>query len=203
MVAKSQRGLVCLSFKGRKVGDRLEYDTPIAVSESLSISFMPTVTNLRTTDPRENQSQSPKMCQGNLLVSASCGHPQKFQILQACDCYSSTQDRCNGTVIILHTTTTEYPALCMRCVSRIEANIIREWGLVTAELETCIAETNRDVWAERTHPFNYIASVFERERLREALRRFCEQIQEELMELREMHGICVWSRVADLRDNGC
>ena len=143
------------------------------------------------------------MCQGYLLVAASCGHPQRFQPLQHCNSYSPTKDRCNGTVIILHTTTMEFPALCMRCVSRIEANIIREWGLVTAELETCIAEINRDLWAERTHPFNYIAFIFERERLREALRGFCEQRKEELVELRGMQGMCLWNRVADLRDNGC
>lgn len=90
----------------------------------------------------------------------------------------------------------------MRCVSRIEANIIKEWGPVTAELEGSIADISLKLWGERIRPFNYIAFIFERERLREALRGFCEQRKEELVELREMQGMCLWNRVAVLRDTG-
>lgn len=54
---------------------------------------------------------------------------------------------------------------------------------------------------ERNHPFNYVALIFERVRLRETLKGFWEEREEELMELREMQGMARWDRVTDLRDD--
>lgn len=143
------------------------------------------------------------MCQGDLQVSASCGHHHKFHALQQCELYSPTQNRCNGTVTVLYTTTTNCPALCVRCVCRIAANIVKTAEPVTAELEKHIAEISRSVWVERNHPFIYVTLVFERARLREALKGFREETGEELAELRRMQGKGRWDRVADLRDEGC
>ena len=113
------------------------------------------------------------------------------------------QNRCNGTISVLHTTITDSPALCMRCVARIDANIVRERRLIMAELETNIAEINQILWMERKHPFKFVALIFERARLREALKRFLNETEEELDELREMRGRGRWDRVADLREEGC
>lgn len=52
------------------------------------------------------------------------------------------------------------------------------------------------------HPFNYVALIFERARLREALKAFWEEREEELEELRERLGMGRWDRVADLRNDG-
>lgn len=140
------------------------------------------------------------MCQGNLQVSTSCGHHQKVHPLQHCKSYSHTRNRCDGTVSVLHTTTINAaPTLCVRCASRIEANIVRELDQITTELETNIAEINHGLWVERNRPFTYVALIFERARLREALKGFQEEMEEELVELRETHGMGRWDRVADLR----
>lgn len=138
------------------------------------------------------------MCRGTLTL-ASCGHYRKFHPLQCCDFYSPKQRRCNGTVSILNTT--DSPAFCVRCAIRIEANIIRERNLVTTELNKEISETNHGLCMERNHPFNYVALIFERVRLRETLKGFWEEREEELMELREMQGMARWDRVTDLRDD--
>lgn len=87
----------------------------------------------------------------------------------------------------------------MRCASRIEANIVRELDQITTELETNIAEINHGLWVDRNRPFTYVALIFERARLREALKGFQEEMEEELVELRETHGMGRWDRVADLR----
>ncbi|KAF6222537.1 hypothetical protein HO173_013370 [Letharia columbiana] len=140
------------------------------------------------------------MCQSNLQVSTSCGHQQKVHPLQHCKSYSHTRNRCDGTVSVLHTTTINAaPTLCVRCASRIEANIVRELDQITTELESNIAEINHGLWVERNRPFIYVASIFERARLREALKGFREAMEEELVELRETHGMGRWDRVADLR----
>lgn len=142
------------------------------------------------------------MCRGSLRTFASCGHHQKFHPLEHCESYSPAQGRCLGTISVLHTTTTDSPALCVRCAIRIEANIIRERDLVIEELEKDIAEINQGLWIEMRHPFNYVALIFERARLREALKVFWEEREEELEELRERLGMGRWDRVADLRDDG-
>ena len=143
------------------------------------------------------------MCQGDLQISASCGHYQKFNPLQHCELYSPRQNRCNGTVSVLHTITTDSATLCVRCVARIEANIIGERGLIIAELEINIAEISHGLWMERNRPFNFVALIFERARLREARKGFWEETEEELVELRGMRGMGRWDRVADLRNDGC
>ena len=79
--------------------------------------------------------------------------------------------------------------------------MVREWGLVTAELETNIAEIGQRLWSERIRPFNYIALIFERARLRGGLRGFWERREEELVELRGMQGLGRWGQVADLWDD--
>ena len=143
------------------------------------------------------------MCGGTLQTFSSCGHRSKFQPFQYCESYSPTQNRCNGSISVLHTTMIDFPALCVRCTSRIEANIIRESDLVKAELEKDIAEISHCLWVERNRPFNYITLIFERARLRKALEGFWEEREQELAELREMHGVGRWDRIADLRDDGC
>lgn len=143
------------------------------------------------------------MCQGDLQVSASCGHQQEFHPLQHCELYSPARNRCNGAVSVLHTTTTDSPALCVRCVARIEANIIGERGLIIAELEINIAEISQGLWMERKRPFTFVALIFERARLREALKGFRVETEEELGELRGMRGMGRWDRVAHLRNDGC
>ncbi len=72
-----------------------------------------------------------------------------------------------------------------------------------AELEKNIKEINDVLWMERKHPFVFVALIFERARLREALKGFWKETEEELGELREMRGRGRWDRVADLRDEGC
>lgn len=139
-----------------------------------------------------------KMCRGTLTL-ASCGHYQKFHPLQYCDGYSPKHRRCNGTVSVLHTI--DSPSFCIRCATRIEANIIRERDLVTAELGKYIAEIDQGLCVERNHPFNYVTLIFERARLRETLKGFWEEREKELLELREMQGMARWDRVADLRDD--
>ena len=138
------------------------------------------------------------MCRGT-LTSASCGHYQKFHPLQYCDFYSPKKRCCNGTISVIRTA--DSPAFCIRCATRIEANIIRERILVTVELEKEIAEINQGLCVERNHPFNYVALIFERVRLRETLKGFWEEREEELVELREMQGMAPWNRVDDLRDD--
>lgn len=60
-----------------------------------------------------------------------------------------------------------------------------------------IAEINEKLWRERRRrPFIYVALVFERERLRGAVRGFWEEREGEL---REMQGVGRWGRVVDLR----
>lgn len=129
------------------------------------------------------------MCAITLTTYPSCGHRRKFPPSQACDSYSPFHNRCNGTVSLLYAPTFDSPALCVRCTSRIEANIVRERDLIVAELEKNIEELNHGFWLERQCPFNYIALIFERARLRDALKAFWEVKEGELEELREMQGI--------------
>ena len=82
--------------------------------------------------------------------------------------------------------TIDTPILCARCAARVEDNIVRERDLVAVELEMHIAEVDRCLWAERRRGVVYVALVFERARLRDALRGFWEEREEELVELREM-----------------
>lgn len=77
---------------------------------------------------------------------------------------------------------------------------MQEWEVVSAELATHIADIGQRLWRERNRAFNYVALVFERARLREALRGFGERREGELVELRGMRGLGRWDRVADLRD---
>ena len=142
------------------------------------------------------------MCPSDLRISASCGHKKDFHPRQHY-LHSPTQNRRNGTASVLPTTTTDAPALCVRCASRVAANIVRERNLVTAELETHIAAIDAGLWAERKRPFNYVALIFERARLRLAVGRFWEEREEELAGLRGMHGRFRWDRVAVLRDDEC
>lgn len=62
---------------------------------------------------------------------------------------------------------------------------------------------NHILWVERNRPFSYVALIFERARLREALRGFWGEREEELVELREQQGMGRWDRVTDLRDEWC
>ena len=74
---------------------------------------------------------------------------------------------------------------------------------MTAELQTSIEEIKHGLWVERYRSFNYVALVFERARLRLALETFWEEMEGELVELREMHGGYLGGRVAELRDGAC
>ena len=69
------------------------------------------------------------------------------------------------------------------------------------ELRTNIEEINHRLWAERNLPFTYVALIFERARLREALEGLCEDKEEELTGLREMQGIGRWYQVDHLRND--
>ena len=70
-----------------------------------------------------------------------------------------------------------------------------------AELKTNIEEINHRLRAEKNYPFTYVALIFERARLREALKDLWEDKEEELMELREMQGIGRWYQVDHLRND--
>ncbi|KAM0806260.1 hypothetical protein BDR22DRAFT_12069 [Usnea florida] len=141
------------------------------------------------------------MCQGTLQISSSCGHRHKFHPLTLCPSYSPTLHRCTGTLHTLHTTSTSTPALCARCASRVAANIVKERDLVVGELEREIgAIEGRLVLgvAGWWRGFGYVACVFERARVREAVRGWWGEREGELEELRRGHG----GRVRDLREDG-
>lgn len=129
------------------------------------------------------------MCAITLSTYPSCGHRRNLPPSQACDSCSAFHKRCNGTVSLLYVPTPDSPALCARCALRIEANIVRERDLIIAELERNIEELSHGFWLERKCPFNYIALIFERAKLRDALKVFWEVKEEELGELREMQRI--------------
>ena len=74
--------------------------------------------------------------------------------------------------------------------------------MIIAELKANIKEITHRLWAERNLPFTYVALIFERTRLREALKGLWEDKEEELMELREMQGIGRWYQVDHLRNDG-
>ena len=73
--------------------------------------------------------------------------------------------------------------------------------MIIAELKTNIEEINHRSWGERNFPFTYVALIFERARLREALEGLWEDKEEELMELREMQGTGRWYQVDHLRND--
>ena len=141
------------------------------------------------------------MCAITFSTFPSCGHRRKPHPSEPCASYSPSQKRCNGTISVLNKITIGPPALCVRCASRIEAKIVHERDLIIAELKTNIEEINHRLWAERNVPFTYVALIFERARLREALEGLWEEKQEELMDLREMQGIGRWYQVDHLRND--
>lgn len=141
------------------------------------------------------------MCAIIFSTFPSCGHRRKTHRSEPCASYSPSQKRCNGTISVLNTITLGPPALCVRCASRIEAKIVHERDLIIAELKTNIKEINHRLWAERDFPFTYVALIFERARLREALETLWEDNEEELLELGEMQGIGRWYQVDHLRNN--
>lgn len=73
--------------------------------------------------------------------------------------------------------------------------------MIVAELKTNIEEINHRLRVERKSPFTYVAFIFERARLREALKGLWEDKEEELLDLREMQGIGRWYQVDHLRNN--
>ena len=76
--------------------------------------------------------------------------------------------------------------------------------MIIAELKTNIEEIDRRLCGERKFPFTYVALIFERARLTEALEGLWEDKEEELMELREMQGTGRWYQVDLLRnDEAC
>lgn len=130
------------------------------------------------------------MCAIALSTYPSCGHRRRnFSPSQPCASYSPFHNRCNGAVSLFHAPTSDSPALRARCASRIEANIVRERDLIIVELEKSIEELSHRFWLGRKCPFDYVALIFERARLREALKGLWEVKEEELGELRDMQGI--------------
>lgn len=143
-----------------------DFSLSFAINSPKTSNLQP---NLTTTAPKMYPSTFP-----------SCGHTRKLLPPNPHPSQSSLQPRPNNTLSV--------PPLCPPCLSRIETNILRDRDLIAAYLSSDISSINDSLWQERRHPFNYIALIFERARLREALKGVWEEMEEEVRELREMMG---------------